>query len=98
MRSRRRGILVTLLVLLSAWLGLYYYGHVDRVPEVLDAEGWHLEFTHARWTCHVCTGHVERLTCLGKPVNPPRLHADDRFGGGFLRMSTPFGDSVTFSR
>ena len=81
MKSKRLPAVVTAIVVIA--ITVFYLGWVRRVREIVERDGWLLQYTYIPRACRLCSGRVERLECNSQPVPIPRLKT--------VVVSTPVG-------
>lgn len=96
MKSKRLLVLATVIaVIVVIAVTVFYLGWVRRVREIVEQDGWLLQYTYIPRACRLCGGRVERLECKGHPLPFPQLRTDRPEQRGFLVVATPVG---TFER
>jgi len=93
----KRRLTILAVVLLVA-MTIFYLGWIRRAREVVERDGWLLQYTYIPLACRTCTGHVERLECNGQLVPVPRLKMDRYGQRRQLVVSTPVGTFRAYAK
>jgi hypothetical protein len=74
----------------------FYLLFVHRWREVLQKDGWLLQYTYIRLRCPTCLGRIERLECNGRPVPMPAVKSGPG-GQGTVLLVTPVGSFRSYA-